>query len=397
MAKIALGVSSSISIYKACEILREFQKRGHEVQVVATANAARLVSPLLFSSLSGQKTIVGTFDEWPAEKIGHVALAKEISLLCVAPATANVLAKFAGGLADDFLSTLYLAATCPVLVAPAMNESMWLHPQTQANLLRLMARGIEVVEPGHGRLACGDEGWGRLAEVEDIVEAGLALIRRTESLKGRTVIVTAGPTREYLDPVRFLSNRSSGKMGYALAAEAVLRGARTILVSGPSNLAPPPGVEAVPVETAAQMEDAVSKRFDEADVVVIAAAVSDFRLEGEMAPQKIAKRDVPDTIRLTRNPDILAGLGSRKSGQFLVGFAAETEDVVNRARAKLRDKKCDLIVANDVSVQGIGFDADENAVVLIDAGEELCLGRMSKRLVSRHIWDRIEALRAKKA
>jgi phosphopantothenoylcysteine decarboxylase/phosphopantothenate--cysteine ligase len=395
MAKIALGVSSSISIYKACEILRAFQKHGHDVQVAATSNAARLLSPLLFSSLSGHKAIVGTFDEWPSEKIGHVALAKEIALLCVAPATANILAKFAGGLADDFLTTLYLAAECPVLVAPAMNQAMFLHAQTQANLRALKARGVEVVGPGRGALACGDEGWGRLAEVEDIVRAGLALLHRTESLKGKTVIVTAGPTREYLDPVRYLTNRSSGKMGYALAAEAVLRGARTILISGPTAVVPPSGAEAVGVETAAQMEDAVLKHFGEADIVIMAAAVSDFRF-AEGASQKIAKREMPDTVHLVKNPDILAGLGSRKSRQFVVGFAAETGEVVVRARAKLREKKCDLIVANDVSREGVGFDSDENAVTLIDSREEVSLERMTKRLVSRHIWDRVEALLAEK-
>jgi len=395
MAKIALGVSSSVSIYKACEILREFQKHGHEIQVVATANAARLVSPLLFSSLSGHKAIVGTFDEWPAEKIGHVALAKEIGLLCVAPATANVIAKFAVGRADDFLTTLYLAVECPVLIAPAMNQAMFLHAQTQANLQALKARGVEVVEPGRGYLACGDEGWGRLADPEDIVRAGLVLLRRATSLKGRTVMVTAGPTREPLDPVRFLSNRSSGKMGYALAAEAAARGARTILVSGPTALIPPGGTETVPVETAAQMEEEVLKRFDQADIVIMAAAVADFRFE-ETALRKIAKRDLPDTLRLKRNPDILAEMGKRRTRQFVAGFAAETGDAAGRARAKLNEKGCDLIVANDVSAEGVGFDSDDNAVTLIDAREEMVLERMSKRQASRHIWDRIEALIAKK-
>lgn len=396
MAKIALGVSSSISIYKACEILRGFQKEGHEVQVVMTENAARLVSPLLFSSLSGRRAIVRTFDEWGPEKVEHVALAKEIALLCAAPATANILAKFAGGVADDFLSTLYLAVSCPVLVAPAMNEAMLLHPQTQANLRTLKSRGVEVVEPGRGRLACGDEGWGRLAEVELIVQAGLDLIRKTESLKGKTVIVTAGPTRESLDPVRFLSNRSSGKMGYALAAESVQRGARTVLISGPTALIPPAGAEVVEVQTAVQMEEEVLKRFDRADVVVMAAAVSDFRF-AEPVPQKIKKTSMPEEVRLVRNPDILAGLGRRKKRQFLVGFAAETEKVVEQARAKLHDKNCDLIAANDVSREGIGFDSDDNAVTLIDSREDIVLERLSKRLVSRRIWDRIEVLVAQKA
>jgi phosphopantothenoylcysteine decarboxylase/phosphopantothenate--cysteine ligase len=396
MAMIALGVSSSISVYKACEVLRRFQKEGHQVQAVLTENAARLVSPLLFSSLSGRRTIVGTFDDRAPEKVGHIALAKEAALLAVAPATANVLAKFAAGVADDFLSTLYLAFDGPVLVAPAMNQVMYLHPQTQANLRALRAGGVEVVEPARGYLACGDEGWGRLAEVEDIVRAGLDLLRRTESLKGKTVIVGAGPTREPLDAVRYLSNRSSGKMGYALAAEALRRGARTVLVTGPTALGPPFRAEVVPVQTAAEMEAEVGKRFEEADIVVMAAAVSDFRF-AERAPGKIPKRALPELVRLERNPDILAGLGSRKTRQFLVGFAAETEDVAARARAKLKAKACDLIVANDVSREGIGFDADDNAVSLIDARDEIVLERMSKRLVSRHVWDRIEVLLAQRA
>jgi phosphopantothenoylcysteine decarboxylase/phosphopantothenate--cysteine ligase len=391
MAKIALGVTSSISIYKACEVLRGFQKEGHEVQVVLTENAARLVSPLLFSSLSGRRAIVRTFDEWGTERVEHIALAREIALLCTAPATANILAKFAAGVADDFLSTLYLAVACPVLVAPAMNEAMLVHPQTQANLRTLKSRGVEVVEPGRGRLACGDEGWGRLAEVEVIVRAGLDLIRRTESLKGQTVIVTAGPTRESLDPVRFLSNRSSGKMGYALAAEAAQRGARTILISGPTALVPPPVTEFVEVQRAAEMEEEVLKRFDGADIVVMAAAVSDFRF-AEPVPQKIKKASMPESVRLARTQDILAGLGRRKKRQFLVGFAAETENVIEHARSKLRDKNCDLIAANDVSQEGIGFDAEDNAVTLIDGRGEVVLERMSKRLASRRIWDRIEVL-----
>ena len=261
MKKIALGVSSSIGIYKACEVLRGFQKNGLQVQVVMTKNATRLVSPLLFSSLSGLETIVDLFDEPAARTIGHVYLAKEISLLCVAPATANVLGKFANGVADDFLSTLFLAVRCPVLIAPAMNEAMFIHPRTQANIAVLRASGAEFVEPEQGYLACGDEGWGRLAEPEKIVREGLSLVGRTESLKGKTVLVTAGPTREFMDPVRFLSNPSSGKMGYELAAEAVRRGARVVLISGPSALLPPAGVKLQKVTTAAEMREAVLQAF----------------------------------------------------------------------------------------------------------------------------------------
>jgi phosphopantothenoylcysteine decarboxylase / phosphopantothenate---cysteine ligase len=396
MAKIALGVSSSISIYKGCEVLRGFQKAGHQVQVIMTRNAAELVTPLLFSSLAGRKAIVESFAEWTSDEIAHIALAKEVSLLCVAPATANVLAKFAGGVADDFLSTLYLAVQCPVLVAPAMNQAMYLHPQTQANIRALKARGVDFVEPGRGYLACGDEGWGRLAEAEDIVQAGLGLIGLTQSLKGKTVIVSAGPTREPLDPVRFLSNRSSGKMGFALAAEAALRGARTILVAGPTALPPLPGVEQVDVQTAREMEAEILKRFDQADIMIMAAAVSDFRFKAE-TPRKIKKADMPGALDLVRNPDILAGLGGRKGNKFLVGFAAETEDVIAHARTKLKEKRCDLIVANDVSRAGEGFDADQNSATLIDGREEVSLERMSKRQLGRRIWDRIEVLLGKKA
>jgi phosphopantothenoylcysteine decarboxylase/phosphopantothenate--cysteine ligase len=394
--KIALGVSSSIGIYKACEIVRGFQKAGLEVQVVMTPNAAKLISPLLFSSLAGTKTIVDLFEDPPTRQIRHIALGREIGLLCVAPATANVIAKFAGGVADDFLSTLYLATPAPVLIAPAMNEAMYLDPKTQSNMARLKALGAEFVEAGRGYLACGDTGWGRLAEPEAVVREGLRILARSASLKGRTVLVTAGPTREPLDPVRFLSNPSSGKMGYELAREAIARGARTILVSGPTALIPPCDATTVRVTTAAEMEKAVLKSFPRADVVIMAAAVSDFRFKAPAA-RKAAKAEIGDTLAIEKTTDILALLGRRKkAGQVLVGFAAETHDVAAHARRKMAAKKTDLMVANAVG-DGRGFGADTNAVLIIAPGgpvEET--GLLSKREAGRVIFDRIEALLEKK-
>jgi len=393
---VALGVSSSIGIYKACEVVRGFQKAGAGVRVVMTPNATRLVSPLLFSSLAGTKTIVDLFEEPEARAIEHVALAKEIALLCVAPATANVIAKFAGGVADDFLTTLFLATRAPVLVAPAMNEAMYLHPRTQANIARLRSLGAEFVEPDRGYLACGDEGWGRLAEPDAIVREGLRIIGRTESLKGTTVLVTAGPTREPLDPVRFLSNPSSGKMGYELAREAVARGARTILVSGPTALVPPAGARTEPVRTAAEMEKACLKAFPKADVVVMAAAVSDFRFK-DVRARKAGKAAIGPSLAVERTTDILALLGKRKKpGQLLVGFAAETHDIVAHARAKLTAKRADLMVANAVG-EGRGFGTDDNAVKIIaPSGPVTETEPMSKRELSRVIFDRIEAELEKK-
>jgi phosphopantothenoylcysteine decarboxylase/phosphopantothenate--cysteine ligase len=394
--KIALGVSSSIGLYKACEVVRGFQKVGTTVQVVMTPNAAKLISPLLFSSLAGTKTIVDLFEEAETRTIRHIALAKEIALLCVAPATANVIGKFATGVADDFLSTLYLATPAPVLIAPAMNEAMYLDPKTQANMARLRALGAEFVEAERGYLACGDTGWGRLAEPEAIVREGLRILTRGASLKGRTVLVTAGPTREPLDPVRFLSNPSSGKMGYELAREAIARGARTILVSGPTALVPPCGARTEQVTTAAEMEKAVLKAFRKADIVVMAAAVSDFRFKNPRS-RKAAKNEIGPSLAVEKTTDILARLGrSKRPGQILVGFAAETHEAVAHARRKMAAKKADLMVANAVG-EGKGFGTDTNSVFIIaPAGPVQETGLMSKREASRIIFDRVEALLEKK-
>jgi phosphopantothenoylcysteine decarboxylase/phosphopantothenate--cysteine ligase len=391
MPVLALGVSSSISVYKACEVLRGFQKAGWAVQPILTPNAARLVSPLLFSTLSGRRTIVETFDEDHEWSVAHVALAKEIDLLAVAPATANILAKFAHGVADDFLSTFYLAVQKPVLVAPAMNTAMWRHPQTAANVRILRSRGVEFVEPACGYLACGEEGEGRLADPAAIVERGLEILRRGRGLSGRTVLITAGPTREYLDPVRYLTNRSSGRMGYALAAEAAARGARVVLVSGPTPLDPPPGVEIIRVVSAAEMAEAVRARFDEARIVVMAAAVADFSFPAA-AGRKIKKSEMGGSLAVVPTVDILMEAGTRKGGRYLVGFAAETEDMRRHALSKLKEKNLDLIVANDVSGEGVGFDSDFNQAILLDAGGgETETPILSKIELSRIIWSHIES------
>lgn len=398
MKKIALGVTSSISIYKACEVVRGFQKKGIDVQVIMTPNAAKLISPRLFSALSGKKTAVDLFGAGDSDRIAHISLAEEISLLVIAPATANIIAKLAHGVADDFLSTFYLAVRRPVLVAPAMNEAMYLHPQTQANILRLKAAGVEFILPEMGYLACKEEGWGRLVAPERIVEQGLALLEKGESLKSRTVLVTAGPTREPLDPVRFLSNRSSGKMGYALAGEALRRGAQVILVSGPTSLYPPLGAELRPVETAADMAREVKKNLSRADVLIMAAAVADFR-PADRSEQKIKKREAPPDLKLVPTEDILASLdrASSRSKKVIVGFAAETRDVTANASRKLREKKLDLIVANDVSREGIGFDSDFNQVVIIDRkGAVVESPKASKREISRLVIDRVEVLLGRK-
>jgi phosphopantothenoylcysteine decarboxylase/phosphopantothenate--cysteine ligase len=394
MKKVALGVTSSISIYKAAEILRGLQKRGIEVQVIMTRNAARLISPQLFSALSGRKPMVDLFGEDYQDEIAHVSLADEVSLLLVAPATANIIGKFASGVADDFLSTFFLSVRCPVLIAPAMNEAMYLHPQTQTNIQKLRSSGVEFILPERGYLACKKEGWGRLAEPDKIIEQSLASLLRSERLKGRKFLITAGPTREPLDPVRFLSNRSSGKMGYELAAEALRRGAEVVLVSGPASLTPPVQAELRRVETAEEMAHEVMKNFPQADALIMTAAVSDFKFK-EVSPQKMKKQRAAKKIELVRTKDILAGLkqGRGRDKKIMVGFAAETENVRANALRKLKEKKLDLIVANDVSQEGIGFEADSNQVILIDkTGGIFESEKLDKSEISRLILDKIEVL-----
>ena len=390
MVKITLGVCSSVSLYKACEIIRGFQKEKFQVQVILTKNASRLISPLLFSALSGQKALVDPFDEEYSDEIPHVDLAKETSLLLVAPATANMIGKFASGVADDFLSTFYTASNCPVLIAPSMNEAMYLHRQTQENIQKLRAMGVRFVEPAKGYLACKDIGWGRLAAPEKIVEEGLRLIKKSASLKGKTVLVTAGPTREFLDPVRFLTNRSSGKMGYELAEEALRRGAEVILISGPTHIFPPPEAKLKKVRTAQEMEKEVVARFGQADVVIMAAAISDFRF-AETSSQKIKKEKLEKKIDVVPTEDVLQKLSSKKGAKIIVGFAAETEDVVNNALKKMKKKSLDLIVANNVLDEGIGFESDFNQVsIIFPDGKTIHTEKKSKLEISQIILDRVE-------
>jgi phosphopantothenoylcysteine decarboxylase/phosphopantothenate--cysteine ligase len=394
LAVVVLGVTGCIGAYKACEVLRELQRRELDVQVVMTAAAKRFVSPMTFEALSRHPVF---HDQWaPSENgaIRHISLADDAELLLVAPATANILGKFARGIADDALSTLYLATRAPVVVAPAMNVNMFEHAAVRENLATLRARGVGVVEPGEGYLACGWLGKGRLAEVERIVEAALARLAARHDLLGETVLVTAGPTVEDIDPVRFVSNRSSGAMGYRLAEAARDRGARVVLVSGPTALEAPRDVSFVAVRSAEQMQQAVAAQVGPATVVVAAAAVSDYR-PARRSGAKIKKADGPMPLELVRTPDILKELGAAKGGRLLVGFAAETEDLVANARKKLEAKNLDLIVANDVTASGAGFGSPTNAVVLLRRdGTRRDVPLASKREVAERILDEIVALRA---
>ncbi len=393
MTRVVLGVTGCIGAYKACEVLRELQRRGADVHVVMTANATRFVSAMTFEALSRHPVFVDQFAPGPDSDIRHISLADGADAVVVAPATANTLGKFAHGIADDAVSTLYLATTAPVVVAPAMNVNMYRHPAVVANLDTLRARGVRVVEPGSGYLACGWLGEGRLAEVPEIVEAALAAAGRRRSLEGLHVLVTAGPTVEDIDPVRFVSNRSSGRMGYGLAEAAHDRGAEVVLVSGPTALSAPPGVELVSVRSAEEMARAVFERAPAADVVVMAAAVSDYR-PASPSPVKLRKKEGGEALELVRTPDILATLGRAGGRHFLVGFAAETDGLLENARRKRIEKGVDLLVANDVSRTDSGFSVGHNAAVLIDVAGETSLPLLTKRELAERIWDRVAALRA---
>jgi phosphopantothenoylcysteine decarboxylase/phosphopantothenate--cysteine ligase len=391
--EVILGVTGSIAAYKAVYLLRELTRLGARVTVCLSEHARHFVGPLTFRTLSGRPVLTDLFDPQSDEAVEHVALAERAHAVVVAPATANLLAKAAHGIADDFLTTLLLAARGPVLMAPAMDGGMWGHPAVVANVARLRGRGVTVLEPETGELASGLSGQGRLPEVDHIVETLLTLLHPLRDLAGERVLVTAGPTREPLDPVRYLSNRSSGKMGYSVAQAALRRGAQVILISGPTALTPPPAAVFVPVQTAEEMREAVLQHLGGATIVIKAAAVADYRAARPSATKIKGKHDL--ALELTPNPDILAEVAARHTGAFIVGFAAETHDVAANARAKLADKGIDLLVANDVSQEGIGFDADDNQVLLFDrGGGERALPRMSKAAVADAILSHVLALRA---
>ena len=393
--ELILGVTGSIAAYKAVYLLRELTRLGAGVSVVRTAHAERFVGDLTWRTLSGRPVLSDLFDPQSGEAVEHVALAERADATLVAPATANLLAKAAQGIADDFLTTLLLAARGPVLMAPAMDGGMWEHAAVRANVATLRARGVTVLEPDAGALASGLSGKGRLPEVDALLEALERALAPKRDLAGERVLVTSGPTREPIDPVRYLSNRSSGKMGHAIATAALRRGADVILIAGPTALEPPPGATYVPVQTAEEMREAALQHLPAATVVIKAAAVADYRVENPAGQKIKSKKDESLTLTLVPNPDILRELASRKGRAFLVGFAAETNDVRRHAREKLTAKGIDLLVANDVSRSGIGFEADDNQVVLLDRwGGEVELPKMTKLAVGDAILDRVLALRS---
>jgi phosphopantothenoylcysteine decarboxylase/phosphopantothenate--cysteine ligase len=393
VARIALGITGGIGAYKAVEVARGLQMRGHDVVAVMTRNARRFIGPVTLEAITGHPVVTSLWMAGANADIEHISLASSIDLLLVAPATANMLGKFANGIADDFLSALYLATTAPVLVAPAMNTQMLEHPAVLQNLKVLGERGVQVVDPGTGYLACGWIGKGRLAEPEDIVDAADRIVGASRTLEGRRVLVTAGPTFEDLDPVRFVGNRSSGRMGFAVAREAARRGAHVTLIAGPTSVEPPPVGELIRVRHAVDMRDAVMARLDGADAVVMAAAVADYAPATAEA-EKISKSEDVLTLTLRRTPDILAAIGAWRVSRggarpVLVGFAAETSDAVTRARRKLASKHVDFIVVNDVLQPGAGFEVDTNIVTLVGPDWEEALPLQSKTSIAGVILDRI--------
>jgi phosphopantothenoylcysteine decarboxylase/phosphopantothenate--cysteine ligase len=396
--RIALAVTGCIGAYTAAFLLRLLQQEGADVRVAMTESAQRFVGPVTFEALSGHPVVTSMWEPSATGEIRHIELAQSIDMLLVAPATANSIAKFANGVCDDFVTTLYISTAVPVMIAPAMNVEMWNHPATVENLARRRARGVHVVEPGAGYLACGMVGEGRLAEPEEIAARAVALLRAPAGdLAGERVLVTAGPTREPIDPVRFITNRSSGRMGYAVAEAARARGAAGTLVTGPTALEPPAGVEVVCVETAAEMARATLERAEAATIVVKSAAVADYR-PASVADRKIKKSGPSMRIDLERTEDILAALGRMKGDRVLVGFAAETNDLVENARKKLESKNADLVVANDVTREGAGFDGDTNIAVLVGRdGRADELPVMTKRALADRILDAAVELRRARA
>ena len=391
---VVVGVTGGIAAYKACEVVSRLRKLHAGVDVIMTENATKLVAPLTFETLSCRPVCVDTVSRTESWDVKHISLAQKADLVVVAPATANIMAKMANGIADDMLSTTLLATKAPILLAPAMNTGMWLNPATQQNLRTLQQRGVKTVGPASGYLACGDNGAGRMSEPAEIVDAILALLCPVRDMEGLKVLVTAGPTVERIDPVRYITNDSSGKMGYALAEAAQARGAQVTLVSGPVHLPVPSGVHAVPVTSTMSLYDCMMERCEQQDIIVQAAAPADYRVE-HPAEQKIKKDDgEPLVLHLIENPDIAKAVGARKQpGQILVGFAAETQNVTANAQKKLDKKNLDLIVANDVTAEGAGFGVDTNIVTLITKSGLEPLPKLSKREVADRIWDKALALR----
>jgi phosphopantothenoylcysteine decarboxylase / phosphopantothenate---cysteine ligase len=397
--KIALGVTGGVAAYKAAEIVRLLQDRGIRVQVIMTRAAQEFVRPLTFAALSGEKVITHMFSRGEEHEpnissaIEHIAVAQSIDALLAAPATADILAHFAQGIANDFLTTLYLATTAPVVVAPAMNVNMWNHPATQANLEILRKRGVKIVEPGSGYLACGMTGAGRLADNEAIVAATLEALGSSQDFSGETVLITAGPTREKIDPVRYLTNRSSGRMGYALAEAALRRGARVLLVSGPTAITPPSAAELTRIESAEEMRSTTLKLLPESTIVIMTAAVADYRTKNP-STQKM-KRKGPMSLELELTADILKEIALEKNSQLVIGFAAETTNALENARQKLTAKNLDMIVVNDVAREGVGFDSDRNAVTILtrDDLETIDVPETSKWEVAQRVLDQIVRLR----
>ncbi len=396
--RVVLGVGGGIAAYKSAELVRELQQRGHQVQVVMTRAAQEFVQPLTFATLTGQKVITGLFSQTGApdtlsSAVEHIAVAQENDVLVVAPATADLIAKFAHGIADDFLSTLYLAFAGPVFVAPAMNTVMWEHPATVANLNLLRERGVAVIDPAEGSLACGTVGAGRLPDPEKIAAAIDSRARTRRDLEGESILITAGPTQEPIDPVRYISNRSSGKMGYALASEAARRGAHVTIVSGPVELTPPHDVEIIRVRTAKEMFDAVMGRLEKATIIIKSAAVADYYLS-EVPRQKIKKTAMRLSLDLEPTPDILAAVGEKKGDRLLIGFAAETQNLVEEARRKMISKKCDMVVANLVNQEGLGFESDRNEVEILTRGGQIVhAGPAGKDEIATRILDQVATLR----
>jgi phosphopantothenoylcysteine decarboxylase/phosphopantothenate--cysteine ligase len=396
--RIVLGVGGGIAAYKSAELARMLEQRGHRVQVVMTRAAQEFIQPLTFAALTNRKVITGLFSQTSdhdtlSSAVEHIAVAQENDALVVAPATANLLAKFAYGFADDFLSTLYLAFTGPVILAPAMNTAMWEHPATQANLEMLRNRGCSVVDPDAGWLACGTVGEGRLADPLRIAEQVDSVRRQKKDFEGEVILITAGPTQEPLDPVRYISNRSSGKMGYAIADEAAKRGARVILISGPVTVPEPRNVQVIPVRTASEMRKAVMENLAESTIIIKNAAVADYHIS-DVPRQKLKKTAARLSLELDPTPDILAEIGQQKGDRLLIGFAAETHNLIEEARRKMISKNCDMLVGNLVDQEGLGFESDRNEVEMITrTGQTIHAGPADKREIAVHILDQIATLR----